>query len=58
MARFLASSLNKDALAFDELALARRYAHSLLKGTVVVITDLAPKPGRPVSYTVRARTKN
>jgi hypothetical protein len=41
-------------LAFDEWVLARRYAHGLLKGTVVEITDTQPKAGQPSSYIVTA----
>ena len=57
MARYIARSRSIEysvELAFDDWVSARRYAHGLLKGTVVEITDYQPGAGQPSSYIVTA----
>ena len=39
MSRYVINIRNKPPLAFDELMLAKRHAHTFPPGTVVVITD-------------------
>ena len=57
MARYIARSKTikyAAELAFEEWVPARRYAHGLLKGTVVEITDTAPEAGQASAYIVTA----
>ncbi len=57
MARYIARSRSIEysaELAFDDWVSARRYAHGLLKGTVIEITDNQPGAGQPSSYIVTA----
>jgi hypothetical protein len=57
MARYIARSRSIEysaELSFDDWVSARRYAHGLLKGSVVEITDNQPGAGQPSSYIVTA----
>ncbi len=54
MSRYVISSRNKQPLAFDELMLANRHAHTFPLGTVVVITDQKARAGEPIAYSITA----
>ena len=54
MARYVVNIRNKPPLAFEELMLAKRHAHSLPPGTVVVITDQKARAGAPIAYIITA----
>jgi hypothetical protein len=57
MARYVAKAqiANKTAgFGFNEWELAKRYAHSLPKGTVVEITDTEAQPGQSATYYITA----
>jgi hypothetical protein len=57
MARYVAKAQIADKTAgfgFDEWELAKRYAHSLPKGTLVEITDTQAPSGKSVTYLITA----
>jgi hypothetical protein len=54
MSRYVINIRNKQPLAFDELILAKRHAHTLARGSVVVITDLKARAGEPIAYIITA----
>ena len=54
MSRYVISIRNNPPLAFDDLMLAKRYAHTFAPGTVVVITDQKARAGAPIAYIITA----
>ena len=56
-ARYVVKADSQDPKVFLELSLARRYAHTLPPGTVVQISDLEAKPGKPSTYVLKAGDK-
>lgn len=54
MSRYIINIRNKQPLAFDELMLAKRHAHTFPLGTVVVITDRKARAGEPIAYIITA----
>ena len=54
MSRYVINIRNKQPLAFDELMLAKRHAHTFPRGTVVVITDQKARTGEPIAYIIIA----
>ena len=55
MSRYVIKIRNKQPLAFDDLILAKRHAHTLPPGTVVVITDQKARAGAPIAYIITVR---
>ena len=54
MSRYVAKVDKQEAKVFRELGHARRYAHTLARGTMVVIVDLEARPVEPSIYVVTA----
>ena len=54
MSRYVVNIRNKLPVAFDDLFLAKRYAHTFPAGTVVVITDQKAGAGTPIAYIINA----
>jgi hypothetical protein len=54
MSRYVANVDKQEAKLFSELGHARRYAHTLPQGTMVVIVDLQARPVEPSTYVITA----
>ena len=54
MSRYVAKVDKQEEKVFSTLAHARRYAHTLSRGTTVVIVDLQARPVEPSTYVITA----